>query len=147
MSSNRTATLAIIGGLAVLALVAVAVTVLGGDSEPAPGQGEDHPEVHRVLPLLRGAEDAFDEALGGFEELAECPGGAPGADARTLDEDCVRVWAGLGVEDPGPLLCTYQVDADGLAKAHCDLDADGITAVYTSAPGGEIVRVTPGTAR
>lgn len=142
MSRNRVATIAIVAGLAVLAIVATVLSLVSPEPT-SPEPDAEHPEVHRILPVLRAAQDAFHKGLGAYEVMEACPPGDPGPEAVPLGSECTRYWAGLGVEDPGPLVCRYKSYEDGRVQASCDLDGDGVIAIYTLAPAGEIERVTP----
>ena len=89
---------------------------------------------------IRTAQKAYFAEHGVFLSTQACPSSPAGKNPRPFDLSCLSEWARLGWVPDGDVRCTYATLADGddfRVVAECDLDEDGVPAIWLADRAGK----------
>ncbi len=110
-------------------------------------------EAPAHLDMLRTLELAYHAEYDAFLAAPSCPAGAPGTEPRPWQGDCTAVFDVLDFEPILATHCSYSVEVDNSSarleehdftvRAHCDVDGDGVQAVFEARRGQRGQKMTP----
>ncbi len=110
-------------------------------------------EAPSMVDGLRTAEKAYHAEFDAFFAAPLCPADIPGMNQRPWQGDCTAAFDAIGWQPGSDPRCSYAVEADSSSaraedhdftvRAYCDIDGDGVQAVYEATRADYAQMVTP----